>query len=107
MFLPADAQMVVVPLRAVGPTAEVRVELRLDVVRQRDPRAVGVRRLEAGQGDRGHVVAVVAEACGDLVPRPCPEPEPGDEDDRGAPRAGVGVGHAVILLRSTHDGPGR
>ena len=30
VFLPADAQMVVVPLRAVGPTAEVRVELRLD-----------------------------------------------------------------------------
>jgi O-antigen ligase len=30
VFLPADVQMVVVPLRAVGPPAEVRLELRLD-----------------------------------------------------------------------------
>ena len=30
VFLPADAQMVVVPLRAVGTAADVRLELRLD-----------------------------------------------------------------------------
>ena len=59
-----------------------RLADRVDVVGQRDRGAVGVDRLETGERQRGHVVAVGAQRGGDLVPRPRAEPEPGDQDDR-------------------------
>jgi hypothetical protein len=55
---------------------------RVDMVGERDRRAVGVGRFEPGQRDRSNVVAVGSKRGGDLVPGPRAEPEAGDEDDR-------------------------
>jgi len=55
---------------------------RVDVVAQRDRRAVGVGRLEARKRQCLDVVALGAEARDDLVPSPLAEPEPWDQDDR-------------------------
>lgn len=77
---------------------------RLDVVGEGDRRPVRVGRLEAGQGDRGDVVAVGPEQVGDLVPRPGPEPEAWDENDRrGAAVSPVGHGASRSARRSSGD----
>jgi hypothetical protein len=47
----------------------------VDVVGERDLRAVGVGRLETGQRQRRDFVTVGAERRDDLVPRPSAQPE--------------------------------
>ena len=59
-----------------------RVADRVDVIRHRDRRAVGVGRLEARQRQRRDLVAVGTQRVGNLVPRPRAEPEARYEDDR-------------------------
>ena len=54
----------------------------IDVVGERDVRAVGVLRLEAGERDRRDVVAVRSKRFGNLVPCPGAEPETGNENNR-------------------------
>ena len=44
--------------------------------------AVRVGGLEPREGERGDVVAVGAQGRGDLVPRPCAQPEARNQDDR-------------------------
>src|SRR5207344_1610589 len=54
----------------------------IDVVGEPDGCAVGLGRLETGQGQRRDVVTAGTEGGGDVVPRPCAEPESRNEDNR-------------------------
>src|SRR4051794_10282976 len=78
------------------------------MVLERDPGAVGVLGLHPGQGQGRDVVTVRAKEVGDFVPRPCPEPEPGDEDDRCACHrvdSPCGTRRARMVAESAASGP--
>jgi hypothetical protein len=51
------------------------------MITQRDPRAVGVSRLHAGQREGLRVMSDLLESRNDLVPRRAIKPETGNQDD--------------------------
>jgi hypothetical protein len=65
--------------RAVGLVD--RGDDRVDVVTQPDAAAIGVRRLEARQRERAHLVTCLFEHGPHVAPRRAVEPEAGDQHD--------------------------